>query len=188
MSITYTNRKGVTYHLHQGTTKKGNPRYYFSKKEPATALKTIPDGYEIHEIPNGQVFLRKIQLKLITDQEQAVIKKALNKQPHLDALVDIKKNTITIHTADQNFGPLLKELGPFALKPGLQDVLNRSRTYTPVMRFTLVDEEDRDFIVERFNFRGSIDDWMFLDGDDSLPRLAAKYIPHLGKESFYDLY
>ena len=187
MSITYTNRQGSAYHLHQGITKKGNPRYYFSKKQPTTAVKTIPAGYEINEIPNGQVFLRKIQPKLITDQERTVIEDVLHEHPHLHTIVDIKKDKIIIHTSDQDFVPLLQELAPYTPKPGLQDALNRSRTYTPMMRFTLVDKEARNFIVERFNFRGSIDDWMFIDSGKSLPKLAAKYIPHLGKESFYDL-
>ncbi|MCP4236343.1 MAG: hypothetical protein GY770_22645 [Aestuariibacter sp.] len=158
MTITHPNRKDVTYHLHQGTTKKGKPRYYFSKKQPAAPVNEIPDGYEINEIPNGQVFLRKTQPKLITDQERAVVKKALRKRPYLGAIVEVKKNRIVIHID------------------------------TPMMRFTLVDKKERTFIVERFNFRGSIDDWMFLDGDDLLPRLAAKYIFHLGEDSFYELY
>ena len=33
MAITYTNRKGKTYYLHEGVTKKGKPRYYFSLKD-----------------------------------------------------------------------------------------------------------------------------------------------------------
>ena len=30
MPITYTNAKGKTYYLHQGTTKTGKPKYHFS--------------------------------------------------------------------------------------------------------------------------------------------------------------
>jgi len=42
MTITYTNRKGVTYHLCQGVTKTGKPRYYFARQ---------PKGEPVPEIP-----------------------------------------------------------------------------------------------------------------------------------------
>ena len=187
MPVSCTNRKGDIYHLHQGTTKKGNPRYYFSKKAPETPVKTIPDGYEIYENPNAQVFLRKIQPKLITDAERTIIEQGIKKHAHIDAIVDVKKNTITVHTVDQNFGPLLQELGIFGLRPGVQDVLARSRTYTPMMRFILVNKQTRTFIAERYCFRGSIDDWIRIGGPNSLHKLVRRYIPHLGEESFYEL-
>jgi hypothetical protein len=37
VSVTYTNRKGRTYYLCQGTTKTGKPRYYFAR-EPKDEL------------------------------------------------------------------------------------------------------------------------------------------------------
>lgn len=101
MSVTYINRKGDTYYLHQGTTKKGNPNYYFAKKEPDAPVETIPDGYEIYENPNAQVFLRKIlrkiRPKLITDDEMATVRqgvKAYAQVKHF--LLDVKKNAIII--------------------------------------------------------------------------------------------
>ncbi len=188
MSVTYTNRKGDTYHLHQGTTKKGNPKYHFSKKEPGAPVETIPDGYEIYENPNAQVFLRKIKPKLITDAEHAIVKRGIKKHARVDAIVDVKKNVITVHTVDQDFGPLLKELGILGLRPGVQDTLARNRTYTPMMRFILEDKQERAFIAERFCFRGSIDDWIYIGGPDSLEKLVRQYAPHLEQESFYELY
>lgn len=32
MVVTYVTFRGDTYYLHEGKTKKGNPKYYFSKK------------------------------------------------------------------------------------------------------------------------------------------------------------
>ena len=32
MSITHTNRKGVTYYLCRGVAKSGKPRYYFARR------------------------------------------------------------------------------------------------------------------------------------------------------------
>ena len=53
MPFTYTNRKGKTYILCQGTTKTGKPRYYFSPNPKDPVLDAIPEGYEIRENVNG---------------------------------------------------------------------------------------------------------------------------------------
>ncbi len=55
-AVTHINRKRVTYYLHVGKTKTGKPRYYFSTKTPANTASEIPEGYEIYENPNAQVF------------------------------------------------------------------------------------------------------------------------------------
>jgi hypothetical protein len=39
--------------------------------------------------------------------------------------------------------------------------------------------------VERAGFLD--DDWVLLDDSNDLQKLAKKYCPHLGKDSFYDL-
>ena len=77
MPVEYINRKGQIYYLHQGTTKTGKPKYFFSMKQAAQQVDTIPEGFEIYENPNAQVFLRKIQPKLISDEEIAIVKRRL---------------------------------------------------------------------------------------------------------------
>ena len=74
MTITYTNRSLQTYYLHQGTTKTGKPKYFFSKKSEGNLVEQIPDGFEIYENPNAQVFLRRIPKKIVTDTEVQVVK------------------------------------------------------------------------------------------------------------------
>ena len=59
MPVTHTNRKAKTYYLHQGTTKTGNPKYFFALRDEGELVETIPPGYEIYENPNAQVFLRR---------------------------------------------------------------------------------------------------------------------------------
>ena len=87
MPIQYTNRRSQTYYLHQGTTKTGKPKYYFSMKSEGTLADKIPDGFEIYENPNAQVFLRKIQPKIITDEEVALVEQGMllkkKKKEHL---------------------------------------------------------------------------------------------------------
>ena len=70
MPITHTNAKGKTYYLHQGTTKTGKPKYYFSMESGGPLADAIPEGFEMYENPNAQVFLRRIPPKLITDEER----------------------------------------------------------------------------------------------------------------------
>jgi len=101
-SIEYVNRKEHIYFLHEGKTKKGNPRYTFSQsKEKALAF--IPKGYEIYENPNAQVFLRKIQARVIREDEETLVKNVFK------VLIDSKyckltiiKEVITIYFANQD--------------------------------------------------------------------------------------
>ena len=69
----------------------------------------------------------------------------------------------------------------------MQETLLHSVTYSPVMQFGLVDETTREFGVERWCFRGSVDDWIQLDSNYDLKALVKKYAPLLGQESFYEL-
>lgn len=73
MSITHVNTKGKTYYLHQGVTKTGKPKYHFAMKSEGALVQSIPDGFEIYENPNAQVFLRRIPPKIITDEERQLV-------------------------------------------------------------------------------------------------------------------
>ena len=196
MTVQYTNRKSRTYYLHQGKTKKGNPRYYFSMKGDSNLVEDLPDGYEIHEHPvNAQVFLRKKQARIITDIEKHLIGKHLGKLKSSRRYVfDIKGKVITIFESDQDVGDL-RELFNEVSYPGswhaqftVDSFIDCNIGYFPVMRVTLDDETKRTFVIERYSFRGSIEDWIYIDGPDALDDLLDSYSKHLGKESFYDLY
>ncbi len=60
--------------------------------------------------------------------------------------------------------------------------------YMPEIRFELIDVKNRLFITQRYCYRGLIDDWIFLGTPDKLSNLVKKYVVHLGKESFYELF
>ena len=194
MAITNVNRRGKIHYLHIGKTKTGKDKYYFSLKSSGTLAKTIPDGYEIYENPNAQVFLRITQPKLITDIEKAMIDKGMKKYSKVkDYQIDIKKEIITVYLADQDSDELsniLESLARFH-KPteSIDKIVNESLTFSPMLRFILVDEEkeNREFIAERYCFKGSIDDWIEIGGPDSLEKLVKKFVKHLGQDSFYEL-
>lgn len=189
-TITHTNRIDQTYYLHQGTTKKGNPKYFFAKKEPDTPVETIPDGYEIYENPNAQVFLRKIQPKLITDDELAIVRqgvKAYAQVKHF--LLDVKKNAIIIYTAEAQADPFLDQFPSLFTVPRqqIEELFTRHLNYMAMMRFVLADKQQRTFVAERYCFRGSIDDWIQISAPNALEKLVRQFVPHLGQESFYEL-
>lgn len=188
MTVKYVNYKGETYHLHKGAGKKRDSQYSFSKKEGGAPVKSIPEGYEIYEDPNGRVFLRKIVPKKISHEEVSVVENSIRKYSKLkDYKIDVKGKAITIYLPDQEIDDLrscfdsLLFVNHSLLGKSLKNIL----TYSPVMRFTLTDEKHRKFRVERLEFLD--DDWFLLDGPKDLQKLAQEYCRHLGKDSFYDL-
>ena len=189
--IIYVNRTGKTFYLHQGVTKKGNPKYYFSQKSDGELVDSIPKGFEIYENPHAQVFLRRVRPKLITDAEVEIVRSGMDKySPAKYYQIDVKKNIIIIYLADQDVDILVELLksAPGAKGMSVSDIANQFTTYSPMMRFVLVDAERRRFKVERYCFLGSIDDWVSIGRTDELPKLVKKYVKHLGQDSYYELY
>jgi len=191
MSVQHTNRRGQTYYLHEGKTKTGKPKYFFSMKSEGGLVESISEEYEIYENPNAQVFLRKIQPQIISDNEKAIIEKYMNKVKSGNRyIVDVKGKIITIFESQQSghFVDDLLDDFPLLSKVDAIQLSQRADYYQPIIRFVIDDIENRVFRVERYCFLGSVDDWLFLDNSDKLESLAKKYIKHLGSESFYELH
>ena len=90
MPVTHVNRKRDTYYLHVGRTKTGKPRYWFSTKTDGDLVESMPEGYEIYENPDAQVFLRKTVPQLVTPAEVAVVEEGLKRYaPGQNCLVDV---------------------------------------------------------------------------------------------------
>ena len=189
--ITYTNAKDKTYYLHQGTTKTGKPKYYFSTQAEGTLAEAIPAGFEIYENPNAQVFLRRIPPQLITDEERQVVEDGMRQYAEVqDYKIDVKGKAIIIYTADQDvetLAHLFKDIVPDPQSNiQLMTALRRSIQYSPMLQFILDDEQRRTFVAQRYCFRGSIDDWIDL-GYGPLTTLVKTYVQYLGKESYFGL-
>ena len=190
MTVKYVNCRGDTYYLHQGKTKTGKPKYFFSMKEDGILAEAVPDGYEIYENHNAQVFLRKFSPKVFTDEEISIVENGVKNLSELsDFKIDVKNKQIIIFLPDQDVDSLEDTFTTFVGHnvSKVNQLLRISTTYSPMMRFVLVDEKFREFSVERWCFLGSMDKWIFLDSSNDLEKLVKKYCPHLGKESFYDL-
>lgn len=185
MPVTYTNRRGKTYYLHAGTTKTGKARYWFSLKDDGDLVEAIPAGHDVYENPDCQVFLRKIVPQLVTPAEVAVVKDGLERYaPGQNCIVDVQKEHIVVYHAER----ITLDLGGFGF--GIRELPASYRNYMKVMRFTLVNEDERAFRVQRWCFRGSIDRWIDLwmaGSEGKLKDLVRKFCPHIGQESFYEL-
>ena len=192
MPITYTNAKGKTYYLHQGTTKTGKPKYYFSMESNGALAESMPEGFEIYENPNAQVFLRRITPQIITDEERQVVEDGMRKYAEVqDYKIDVRGNAIAVYTADQDIETLagsFKDIYPDpTTNPQLRTLLRNEIHYSPMLQFLLEDEQRRTFTAQRYCFIGSIDDWIDI-GHGPLTRLVKQYVKHLGQESYFDLY
>ncbi len=192
MGVEYRNRRQKRYFLHVGKTKTGKPRYYFSMKTQGQLAETIPEGFEIYEHPaNGQVFLRKKVRPIITELEKKLVEKELKKLagPRL-YITDVKGDEITIYQSNENVEDLKEifcKISPFRDPSRIENIINREITYFPILKFILDDEKKRTFVVNRYCFRGSIDDWINIGGPMHLKEASEAFLQHLGKDSFYEL-
>ena len=189
MNVVHINRRGDTYYLHQGITKKGNPKYYFSRNDEGSLVGSVPEGYEIYENPNAQVFLRRISSFVFTEEEIAIVRNSVKDLSALkDFKIDIKRKAIIVFEPDQDLDSLAKTISFYSGRntAEMKGMLESTITYSPTMRFVLADEKERVFRVQRMCYIGPDDDWLFLSIGD-LKSLAKEYCYHLGRESFYEL-
>jgi hypothetical protein len=164
MAVKHVNRKGQTFYLHETKTKTGKPKYFFSMKDEGLLVGSIPEGFEIYENPDAQVFLRKELPRLIADEEIAIVRKGLRTYARdRRCMADVRERHIVVYCSEGG------------------------NLYQKVLRFTLIDDDRRSFAAERWCFLGSIDDWIPLSGSGDLSKLVQRYGPHIGQESFYDL-
>jgi hypothetical protein len=191
VAIQHVNRRGDTYYLHCGKTKTGKPKRYFSRKKDGDLVDAIPEGYEVYENPNAQVFLRKIVPQLVTQEEIAVVEQEVrDRGTAKHFIVEAKLDAIVVFLPDQDADAVMEGLRPllgFGRSFPASFNVEQRLTYLPMMRFVLQDEERRLFSVDRWCFRGSIDDWFPLAGAGKLSAQVRKYVRHLGKESFFEL-
>lgn len=196
MSVTYSNRKGVTYYLCEGVTKTGKPRYYFAREPQGNPVEQIPEGYTISESVNGVVSLVRARPAQILPEEVAAVESAVRRRPKSrNYRVGVKQNQIEVYERVgpdvQDLLPIVQQLG--GMRPGLVDQLqtrlDQNAQFTPVMRFVLIDAERRTFRAQRMCYRGSIDDFIDLYGElGQIAELAHRLIPTLGTDEFFELF
>ncbi|TVS12568.1 MAG: hypothetical protein EA424_22470 [Planctomycetaceae bacterium] len=68
----------------------------------------------------------------------------------------------------------------------MKQTIAQTSTFSRAVRFQLVDEKNRLFSIERWCFRGSIDDWIDLEYVKPLSKLIKKCLPTLCADEFYE--
>src|SRR3990172_311968 len=152
MPVTYINRKGLTYHLCRGVTKTGKPRYYFAREPKDEPVEQIPEGYTIRESVNGVVSLVKNRPAQILPEEVAAVETVLVRHPKKrNYRVNVRPSRIEIYElAGPDPDHLLAGLGQAGLlfsgaADKIRATLDQHAQFTPILRFTLVDAEQRTF-------------------------------------------
>jgi len=194
MQVTYTNRKGRTYYLCQGITKTGKPRYYFAREPKGEPVEEVPEGYEIRESVNAVVSLTKKRAVLILPEERAAVVDAIGRHRKArNYRIDVRGKQVVVY---ERVGPDVEDLSPMLRRIAqlsstrlgeLQASLDQSARFTPVMRFTLLDEEKRTFYTERWCYLGGIDDWIHIGRSGPVHLLAQRYVPLLGSDALYEV-
>jgi len=198
MAFEYVNRKDDRYYLQAGKTRTGKPRYYFGRELTGTPVEDLPEGYEVCESPGtGQVHLRKRQSTPITPQERETVAEGIRRHAGLEHFIlDVSGKSLVVYLPameERAADRLLETIGGGFLLHSTraaevkQDMIRRSQ-FSKMMRFQLVDKKNRLFVVHRWCFRGSIDDWIYLAGPASLDDLVREYVPNLGKDDFYEMF
>jgi len=194
MGLEYINRRGDRYFAVQGVTKTGKPKYHATRKLKGAGLGVMPEGYEFYEHPEqGIVTIRKIVPSQITEDERHFLEEQTRSLAGIDYfIVSVQGDSLVIHLPPKEYASSRtfdnSLVGMFlGSEDSIREVFAKSATYLAMLRFTLVDADRRLFSVERWCFRGQIDDWIFLESGKPLAAQVKKFVPHLNKESFYEL-
>lgn len=182
MALKYTNRIGEEYYFKAVPTKKGKFRYYTTKiEDDCQNINIIPYGFEIYETPEESIVaIRKTVKKLFSNKEISIIEDAIKETTNIVYfLIDVRENILTIYIGNRN-GMNIDEYDE-----KYRDLMIKTQAYSPRMKF--IKKEEKNFIVQRRCYLGSMPDWIDIDKSDDLKELSSKYCYHLDKESFMEL-
>lgn len=205
--FSYTNKHGATFYLHQVEGRDGRT-YHVMRSSSEGAMPRLPADHEVRENVHGQVSVRRTRTRRFTRLEERLLHTAMENLRPFAYLLDIDANAATVYASAEDRKCFLESLdAEFA--DGFADALTRALAkrytpelvdmfrarqkqknakrpkYYPLLRFIIVDHRERRFAVERVCFSGE-SSWIRLE---VLPLSAAvmKYLPHLGRDSFFDL-
>ena len=127
-------------------------------------------------------------------EELAAVEAVIKRHPQSrNYRAAVKHNRIEIHelagASGSDLAAVLTQagFGTAGLADQMQDFQERFGRFTPVMRFILADAETRDFGVQRWCYRGSIDDWIDVGAFGPVDQVARQLIPTLGTDRFFEL-
>lgn len=195
MAKEFKNSKGKTYYLKSRTTKKGNITYYLTVKLDDDCLNSLPKEYEVFEKYDMEtLYVRKKVASKFSKEEIASIEKELKNNADIDEYkLAVHGAEIKIYTAEKGKG-----ISSFMQDSIASAIFDKRRSalyekaflrYEERLKIQLKEKKDfKEFLVLRYCYRGSVDDWIVIDAGDNLKELAKDTIVHLGKESYFELY
>jgi hypothetical protein len=179
----------------QGHTKTGKPKYNCARRENAVGapVEQLPAGIEIHERPeDAMVSIRKVRPSRILPFEREKLAQWADQLAGVPVLLDLDGDHLIVYAADTDPEASLSAMS-LILGASIGDNeeqrewIVRHTRYSPMFRFTLKDENQRLYSVDRWCYLGSIDRWFSLAEGEPLETVAQTYLPHLGQESFFEL-
>lgn len=195
MPMEHVNRRGDRYCIFQGKTKTGRPKYYASKKatsDSGVPVDTLPDDFEVFENPsNSTVTVRRCKPSRVLPAERDFVQRLTLELSGCSSVQTILDgDRIVIYTPDRDPAVTAEVFGRiFGSSPvGLDQWTQRFTNYTAELRFTLKDADRRLYTAQRYCYRGSIDRWINIGRPAPLEPLVRKFAPHLGQESFFELF
>jgi hypothetical protein len=191
MGLEYINRRGERYFVLQGLTKSGKPKYYCARRASSGApIDQLPKGYEIHERPaDAIVMIRKVRVSRIQAFEREQLAGWAGELAPVPVIVDLDGDHLIVYASDTDPGRVLRSLlgNSFSDDERRREWIVQHSHFSPMLRFALVDEDERLYSVQRWCFLGSIDDWISLAAAMPLQSAAKSHLPHVGQESFFEL-
>jgi hypothetical protein len=129
-------------------------------------------------------------------QEIASVQAVLARHPKgRDYRVAVQENRIVIY---EMLGPdidtmsaILGKISAFqsdTVKLRLQEQMDKMARFSPVLRFILIDPEERNFYGERWSYMDDIDAWIEIGESGKLEKLTHRLIPKLGTDDFFELF
>jgi len=205
----HKNRHGEVYYV-DIRRPTGERKRYVMVKDRARAMDALPDGYEVRESINGHVSIGRRRARHIREAEESLVRAALRRIRPFAYELEVGRKSLTIFASSQDwkcfsesvdaefsagFAAALEEMFERRYGRELADLFRARRLrrdghsrrprFYPLLRFELVDRTRRIFRVRRICFTGD-SDWLDLQ-DLPLPAAVMRYVPHLGRDSFFNL-
>lgn len=210
--LCYVNRRNVTYYPHVRRTSSGREVYVMTRSSQG-ALAQLPPGMEIVENVNAQVSIRMRRPRNITAEEESLVRTALTRLELKDYRLEVKDREIIVCEPRYDNDRAINSIndcfnsdsinamawnqaravvGDARIDAYLQqrreearEALQRDQDYEPVLKFTVARRPARYFTVERMKYTGE-GGWKFVNVV-TLEEAVSKYLPTLGKESFFQM-
>jgi hypothetical protein len=145
--------------------------------------------------------LQKIQEKIFTVQEIALLETALKKNKQVGKfLVKEKKQELIAYASEKkNVKSIFKVLpgifgksNPFLDDDAMdtfQQFFDNNTNLEPLLKISISDENPRNYVIERYYYsaKGNESPWMIIDVSTDLKKLANKYCKYIYTDKFYDL-